>query len=348
MSMIIKQPAQAISLPAPRVAIDVRPATLDDFAFIDRLQTAYCKQLGYMPRAQMESKIKAGHVMVAESDEGTEARRHEVTECEGKPLGFVIGTDRYFKRDDCGIIYQLCVEPGQRRGLIGAALVKAMFDRAAYGCRLFCCWCAQDIEANRFWESLGFVPLAYRAGSQKKGRVHIFWQRRVHAGDETTPYWFPSQTTGGSIREDRLVLPITPGTHWSEAKPIILPRAEPRASARGSETIADSPPPEPLPYGRGSEQGTKPAKKPAAKPADPYANALRGFVFASQLPPPAPTPAPKPERPKRLRVKNDPTYVALARELRDRWLEEVNRDPSLLLPAGKYDPARQLPGAPDR
>ena len=40
MSMIITQPAQAISLPAPRVAIDVRPATLEDFAFIDRLQTA--------------------------------------------------------------------------------------------------------------------------------------------------------------------------------------------------------------------------------------------------------------------------------------------------------------------
>src|SRR5688572_32666172 len=66
MSMIITQPAQAISLPAPRVAIDVRPATLDDFAFIDRLQTAYAKQLGYMPRAQMESKIRAGHVLVAE------------------------------------------------------------------------------------------------------------------------------------------------------------------------------------------------------------------------------------------------------------------------------------------
>src|SRR5947207_4541238 len=102
-------------------------------------------------------------------------------------------------------------------------MVKAMFGRVAWGCKLFCCWCAQDIEANRFWESLGFVPLAFRAGSRDKGRVHIFWQKRIRAGDVTTPYWFPSQTTGGSIREDRLVFPIPPGTHWSDAKPIILP-----------------------------------------------------------------------------------------------------------------------------
>ena len=114
-----------------------------------------------------------------------------------------------------GIIYQMNVLPVKQRGLIGATLLKAMFDRAAYGCKLFCCWCAQDIEANYFWESLGFVPLAFRAGSREKQRVHIFWQRRIRGGDTTTPYWFPSQTTSGSIREDRLVFPIPPDTHWS-------------------------------------------------------------------------------------------------------------------------------------
>jgi GNAT superfamily N-acetyltransferase len=103
------------------------------------------------------------------------------------PVGYCIGNDQYFKRDDVGIIYQVNVAPGKQRSLIGAMLVKAMFDRAAYGCRLFCCWCAQDIEANRFWESLGFVPLAFRAGSRNKGpkgssRVHIFWQRRIRPG----------------------------------------------------------------------------------------------------------------------------------------------------------------------
>src|SRR4029078_28413 len=115
------------------------------------------------------------------------------------------------------------VVPTKQRGFVGATLLKAMFDRAAYGCKLFCCWCAQDIEANRFWESLGFVPLAFRAGSEKKQRVHIFWQKRIRAGDTTTPWWFPSKTAGGSIREDRIVVPIPPSTHWGDAQPAGLP-----------------------------------------------------------------------------------------------------------------------------
>jgi hypothetical protein len=104
------------------------------------------------------------------------------------------------------------VLPGAQRKLVGATLLKAVFDRAAYGCRLFCCWCAQDLDANYFWESLGFIPLAFRAGASGK-RKHIFWQRRIREGDTTTPYWFPAKTDGGMMREDRLVLPIPPGVH---------------------------------------------------------------------------------------------------------------------------------------
>src|SRR5213075_1079117 len=69
-------------------------------------------------------------------------------------------------------------------------------------------------------------------GSASKERIHIFWQKRIRAGDTTTPWWFPSQTSGGSIREDRLVFPIPPGTHWSDAKPIILPGVTPASRPR--------------------------------------------------------------------------------------------------------------------
>jgi hypothetical protein len=51
-------------------------------------------------------------------------------------------------------------------------------------------------------------------------------------------------------------------------------------------------------------------------------------------------------KPKAERVKRpcDPRLVAAARELRDRWLEMVNADPSVLLSAGKYDVSRLLQG----
>ncbi len=97
-----------------------------------------------------------------------------IAESNSEPVGYCIGNDQYFKRDDVGIIYQMNVVPGRQRGFIGASLLKAQFERSAYGCKLYCCWCAQDIAANRFWESMGFVALAFRAGSEKKARVHIF------------------------------------------------------------------------------------------------------------------------------------------------------------------------------
>src|SRR6476646_2505472 len=98
-------------------------------------------------------------------------------------MGDVIGQDRYFKRDDVGIIYALNVVKEHRRSLIGAALLKAMFERSAYGCRLYCCWCAQDIAANRFWEAIGFVPLACRSGGRHGGT-----KSHRHEGNAQRPH----------------------------------------------------------------------------------------------------------------------------------------------------------------
>ena len=172
---------------------------------------------------------------------------------------------------------------------------------------------------------MGFVPLAFRAGiAGERSRVHIFWQRRIRAGDETTPYWFPSQTTSGSIREDRLVFPIPPGTHWSDAKPIILPGAANEA-------------PKQLPA---------PRERKSKTPVFPrYSIIGGGLRFA--------TPEPvveKPKREKRKATKNDPKLVAAARELRDRWLERINEDPTVLLSQGKYEVCKALtaPGRKSR
>jgi hypothetical protein len=267
-------------------------------------------------------------------------------------VGYCIGVDRYFKRDDVGIIYQMNVVPGRQRGMVGAALLQAMFDRAAYGCRLFCCWCAQDIEANKFWEAMGFVPLAFRTGGKVRrsdevtkrrshevedgsahsvpsslrhcvtsARTHIFWQKRIRAGDETTAWWFPSQTTGGAIGEARIVLPIPPGTHWSDAKPFILPDAELRLPNEEASPCVPPPIKKPATGNRKSEMPT------------------RGLRFG----PSAQDVAKEKVRTKaarRERMKNDPRMVAAARELRDRWLEEVNENPGRLVAAGKYDVRR--------
>ena len=317
-------------LPATRVPIRVRPGTLADVPFMDGLQKLHTRQVGWMPTKQFEGKVKLGHVLIAEDDAA-------------RPAGYCIGNDQYFKRDDVGIIYQMNVAPGCQRGYVGATLLKAMFERSAWGCKLFCCWCAQDIAANRFWEAMGFVPLAFRAGSRKRDRIHIFWQKRIRQGDTSTPWWFPAQTGGGSIREDRLVLPIPPGTHWSDAKPMVLPGV-PGQEREEEECLA---------------QPAKGAKKErvvaATKPAAMVSVGVRfgappAISPAAQAPSEETTIVKREKKAKAPVKKNDPRLVAAARELRDRYLEEVNSGRHALgaaLPggAGKYDVTRALPEA---
>jgi hypothetical protein len=338
---------QPVAIPLQGVNVTIRPGAMGDVPFLDSLQKLHSKQVGWMPTKQFEGKIAAGHVLVAEvgsrqravgREEGTaslpsSSSAYCLPPTAYSPVGYLIGNDQYFKRDDVGIIYQMNVLPGKQRGLIGATLLKAQFERSAYGCKLYCCWCAQDISANKFWEAMGFVPLAFRAGSEKRGknggaRVHIFWQKRIRAGDVTTPWWFPSKTAGGSIREDRIVLPIPPGTHWSDAKPLILPAAElPVVSGQ-------------LPVAEKKTRGVK-KSKPIDTPAPIRRNGLMFDIPKQGEPLPETKPA-KEAKPKAEKIKRacDPRLASAARELRDRWLEQVNSAP--LIAQGKYDVSRAI------
>ena len=303
-------------VPIPKTDVSVRAATMADLPFVDGLQKVHGKQLGFLKRVALEGKIELGQVLVAE-----DAAR--------APIGYVISTDRYNKHDDVGIVYQLNVSPGRQRGFVGATLLKAVFERAAYGCRLFSCWCAQDLAANRFWEAMGFVPLAYRAGSERTARVHIFWQKRIRAGDVTTPWWFPSETTGGMMAAGRLALPIPPGKHWSDELPIFLPVA----------------PDEAAPKLEGPKDRKPRAKAEAKKPATSTNIADGGMKFETAKPAPGTAGAKAEQKPRETKPKrkNDPKLVAAARELRDRWLEQVNAGAYVFEDAGKYDVSRALP-----
>jgi len=367
---VVQRAGSVPMLPPPRRAVSIRVGTADDAAFIDSLQREHRKMVGWFPKSQLQSYIDGGHVLVAEEVRGQKsevrgqkpaagAQSEELTSDLGPltsvPLGYIIAKDRYMKRDDVGIVYQLNVAPSEHRNLIGATLVKAAFERAAYGCRLFSCWCAQDIPANHFWESIGFVPLAFRTGSRGKKRVHIFWQRRIREGDDRTPWWFPYQTQGGAVREDRIVLPIPPDTHWSDAKPLVLPD-EPGEHARleaadTPKTLPGGAPvrPRPAQPQRTPEEraaimraqsahlkGVPLGKKAIISggriryvdredfvPGGDDDNAAEALTDEPAKRPRKPRPRPRKQRP-RPRRKHDAKIVEQARELRDRYLEAVN------------------------
>ncbi|MEM1445719.1 MAG: GNAT family N-acetyltransferase [Planctomycetota bacterium] len=271
------EPPEARPLPAAEIAgFSVREATLDDLPWIDAQQKAKenRQRLGFLFESALIGKIEKKQALVAEATDGlgVEGRGSE-QEASDSPVqhgrldplpttlhpsrqrvGYLIAQDRYLKRDDLGLVVQMCVVPAYRRSLVAAHLLKAQFDRSAYGCKLYCCWCAQDLEANRFWEAMGFVPLAFRTGSPRekvkrpdgsKGpRIHIFWQKRIRQGDGGpgdasggTPYWYPSETSGGRDRgvADRVADPAGDALERGEAGGAAGGVAGASAGGRGGE-----------------------------------------------------------------------------------------------------------------
>ena len=371
---VVNPPGELIK-PEPRTPVHIRLAESEgpggerDLKFIDDLHKRHTHALGRWPLAQFRDYLKNGQVLIAETPPPRTSEGKEIPGVRGVPMGYIIGTDKYFKREDVGAIFQIAVRECDQRALIGAMLVKAMFERAAWGCRLFCCWCAQDLAANYFWESLGFVPLAFRTGSERAGRIHIFWQKRIREGDDKCPWWFPSQTTGGAIREGRLVLPIPPGTHWSDAKPMVVPgvpaiegedqRSEVRdqkseiGGDENGQLTADRCPLTSEPKKRRRRKRETEAERRARR------SIIAGGFRLNDAPDVAAKEEQKPgaairrqakkakPKPKEKR-KYDPRYVDAARELCARYLEALQRDGAEdVLPngAGKYDVSRGLPAA---
>ena len=152
------------------------------------------------------------------------------------------------------------------------------------------------------------------------------------------PWRSPSQTGGDSIHEDRLVLPIPPGTHWSDAKPMVLPGAG-EDGAPGEPARLEGP--------------AAPAKKPKAAAGPkvvrpPVTSIASGGLWFAPPPAPAAEAKPEPAEPKPTAVKkNDPRLVAAARELRDRWLEEVNAGRFLPVAHAKYEVGRLAGEGPE-
>ncbi|MGC4033571.1 MAG: GNAT family N-acetyltransferase [Tepidisphaeraceae bacterium] len=381
--MTLPTPTSTYSPIVARVPIAVRAGTMDDLPFIDRMQKQHSRELGFLPTAALEGKIKLGQVLVAEIVDGGEwmvdseenAAPSSLSTIHyqpstSSPVGYLIAADRYQKRDEIGYVTQINVLPEYRRHLVAAQLLQAQFDRSAYGCRLYSCWCAQDLKANEFWEAMGFTAIAFRTGSMTKGkqkspRVHIFWQKRIRDGDTTTAWWYPSQTGGGEIREDRLVFPILPGVHWRDVLPIVLqPMVKTEtASLVGATYMSpatdDSQPDASTPstgdlYIAPTKKRTRSKKKEPAPPVPATTTVLvsptplGGFWFpeqgvAKEVPrPPEESPAEAVvEKPKKAKAKTkiDPRLTAMSRELRDRWGERNETIPAL--PA-KHEVCRRI------
>jgi hypothetical protein len=319
----------------------IRPGVLADEPFVDHCQKAFRGHLGFMYSGTLARRLIRGDVLVA-------------VDAAGSWCGYIMGTTSYDRNDAVSRIDQIAVVPSLQRQNTGGALLQAWIAGLPYGCTLICCWCAQDLKENRFWESQGFFPLAFRAGGQTTGRMHIFWERRVRTGDTTSPLWFPKETANGAMSAARLILPIPPGADWRE---VDLPRIVPKAQD-DTQLLAGGPISARALAAKTPRRGLALPPGEGKRPITPGEFAAQQRAKARHLQPRGPiTPAiagrqadnPKVRelvevREPKKRAKNLPDHVAAARELRDRFLEQVNA--AGMIEQGKYDPSRQLDATP--
>jgi hypothetical protein len=203
-----------IIIPTPRCAVSVRPGTVADIPFIDQLQKMHSHMVGWMPTKQIEGKIAAGHVIVAE-------------DAQHGPLGYCISQDQYHGRDDVGIVFQLNVLPLKQRHLIGATLIKV--GVRARGVRVSAVLLAGARRTSRRTTS------GNRSGSCR-------WRSAREVG---TSSGFTSSGSGACARATRAQMRRRGGsrrrrkparsaridrvsrsrrdTHWRDAKPVVLP-----------------------------------------------------------------------------------------------------------------------------
>jgi len=187
----------------------VRTAVPTDLKFVDSLQKKFSNEVGFLPLAALEGNIAKNRIAIGfENDE---------------PAGYILGKPRYKGDSELAILYQCAIEYSAQRHMLGSSLLEHAVGLFPPPSKLACAWVAQDIEANFFWEACGFEPIAARRGSRRKGRVHIFWERRIDPNDAQTQLRHPDATHGGLMREKRIVVPIEAGDAWKKLKPEDFP-----------------------------------------------------------------------------------------------------------------------------
>jgi len=135
-----------------------RSATLSDLTYIDHLQRKNAEELAFFPKQVFEREVENQRIILAELN--------------AEPCGYVYhGTFGVICR-----IHQACIQYDLRGQLYGAALVRDLTTRCqAFETATIKLRCGSDIEANKFWQAMGFVCEAVTQGGVRRMRDINHW-----------------------------------------------------------------------------------------------------------------------------------------------------------------------------
>jgi hypothetical protein len=173
---------------------EVRPATLEDLMYIEHLSKKESKALGFIPKARYEAAIT-----------GVRAKEEECPSCNdaifvclenGQHVGYVMGS--IWRIGKTAKIHQIVIQEDARLIERGKILLLSFINkRIQQGVYDFSCGCADDLDSNYFWSSVGWQVVGRRKGiyygtsKQTSGRdINIY----RYTDESVSPLLIPSAT----------------------------------------------------------------------------------------------------------------------------------------------------------
>ena len=136
----------------------------DLIKFIDGLQKKNSEALSFYPRQVFERESEKGRLFLGLLN--------------GEPCGYLyVGASG--KDVKC---HQVCIQYDARRRLYGAAIV-AVMENYADECKAssITLRCGFDLDANSFWQSLGYGCIAHQVGGVSRMRTINVWRKQLAA-----------------------------------------------------------------------------------------------------------------------------------------------------------------------
>lgn len=134
----------------------------DLLVYVDSLQKKNAEALSFYPKQVFEREAEKGRIFLGLLN--------------GEPCGYIyVGAAGGDVK-----CHQVCIQYDARRRLYGAALVQALEDYAE-GSLSITLRCGFDLDANQFWQSLGYRCISVQDGGIRRMRKINVWRKQLIA-----------------------------------------------------------------------------------------------------------------------------------------------------------------------
>lgn len=153
-------------------ATDERPAvtiaTAADTSFVLALQKQFANALGFLPRQAIEEYIARGRILITQDND--------------QHAGYVLSPRRLRCSPHVTPIVQTAIHFDAQRRHLGRHLIEHVAHAAqADGQSMLQAWCRRGLDANAFWQSLGFTAVGVRRPKTSRGEPLILWRLPLNA-----------------------------------------------------------------------------------------------------------------------------------------------------------------------